>query len=540
MSRFHRLDGPAVALLAVLVWIVGHPVLDLFWTYDDPFLLRWTEKHSVLQAFADPAAARGLPFRLLTPLLFTSFELDLAWFGRDPAAFYGHQLVVLALAVTLLYAASRLWLPPVFAAFAGVLFLLGSPTASWFQQLMTRHYVEGLAWAAVATVGFVLALRRDRWAWQIPAAAATALAMCAKEVYVPLPLLLLVLPEGSLRRRLRHVAPHGLVLVAYPIWRWTLLGTLGGGYAWVPDAGDVLALPLALGRWMVGAAPAWGLATTIGVGLLGIIGAWVHRPGRWLLPVALVLTLSPLVPVAESPEPRVAVLPWTVLAVSAAFGLRGVWARRSPAWAVGLAVGLLVCLVPAHRTSWGAEYATMEHMSGEARAFVGELDSGDLLAWPATPRGTLTELARVRRSRGMSAAGWFADDLYLCLHETVPQRVLAWRSAARNVVDVTGEIPSRRRRFCRAVDWRAPLRVELEPRGETLSWRLGPWREGRWFLVTGDGRNRYEVPRQATFVVGEVRSLRLRVRFDSPRGWTTYSPELAVSFDPPSGLVWER
>lgn len=542
--RLGGLDGLLGMLLAILVGVLGSATLDLFWTYDDPFLLRWAEEHDVMQAFLDPVATRNLPFRLLTPLLFASFELDLALFGREPVAFYGHQLLALALAAVLLYGVLRLWLSPLYAGCAGLLFLLGPPTVSWFHQLMTRHYVEGLVWAVAATLGFVVALRRDRWLWQIPAAGATALAFCAKEIYVPLPLLLLALPEGTWRRRLWHLVPHGVVWAAYPIWRWMLLGTLLGGYGWVsrpPEwPGLGLELPGKLARVMVGESLAWGLGMLLPVVLLTAWAAWAHGAGLRLLAVALASTLLPLLPAAERLEPRVVVLPWLVWAVGAAFGLREVSTRGSPRWAGGIAAGLLLLLIPAHRVTWTSEHAAMERMSAEARAFLAELDAGDLLAWPSTPRGTLEELARRRRSLGRPAAGWFDDELYLCLREPLPARVLTWDPARWAVLDVTRNVLSRRETFCSRVRRRSPMDVVLEHRDRTLSWCLGPWREGRWFLITGRGRSRYEVPREAAFFLGDAEGLRLWVRYDSPQGWTTYSPELVFPFDRASRLAWER
>src|SRR6185369_15458276 len=60
---------------------------------------------------------------------------------------------------------------------------------------------------------------------------AYALAASAKEIYVPLVVLLLVVPQGSWRTRLLLVVPFAAVALGYVFWRGWMLGGLLGGYA---------------------------------------------------------------------------------------------------------------------------------------------------------------------------------------------------------------------------------------------------------------------------------------------------------------------
>ena len=83
-----------------------------------------------------------------------------------------------------------------------------------------------------------------------------------------------------------------------------------------------------------------------------------------------------------------------------------------------------------------------------------------------------------------------------------------------------------------------------ESQGRVLRWRLGPYADGRWHLVFQDGVEAYEVPRRGAFHIGDPADLILRVRYDSPRGWSTYSPPLRLDFKSEIGrrqrFAWSR
>src|SRR5207249_3126374 len=78
--------------------------------------------------------------------------------------------------------------------------------------------------------------------------------MLAKEISVPLPLLLALLPEGEFRARIRGLVPHAFALLLYCLWRWWMLGTLFGGYGWaITDMGSLIAsLPIKIAAAFVG------------------------------------------------------------------------------------------------------------------------------------------------------------------------------------------------------------------------------------------------------------------------------------------------
>ncbi|HYO15969.1 MAG TPA: hypothetical protein VE685_22440 [Thermoanaerobaculia bacterium] len=539
-------DAAAVAVLGAVTWLLYGRATDLWWTWDDFFNLRYLLAWRPEQYTFDPEVWRQLPFRMLTPLLFLSLETDLSLSGLSPEAFYVHQLIALGAAAAAVYALLRLWLPPLPGFAGGFLFLVSPPVASLAPLLMVRHYPEVIFLLLLAGWSFVRAVRTRQVAWALVSAMLYLLAMLAKEVAVPLLLLLPLLPVGDFRMRLRLAVPHGAALVLYLGFRIYMLGTPVGGYGWAVAPGDwpglVFSFPGKMGEELLGAptAAGWVAAVAVAAGLAVL--AVRSRPAAVLLGAAVVLTSLPFLPVSTEMVPRYAAPLATVLAVAFPFAFSSLAGRpRATRWAAwGLLVaacggGLLV-----NRQVWAEDFARLERMSAENRFFL-TLGPGNLLRHPASPPASMVELRRLKEDNlGLArGAGWFYDDLYLC-SGTRKARVWGWNPAARRVEDVSATLPALRRSYCPNIRRRAPLSVTFESRGPALFWELGPYREGSWAFVFEEGASRVPVPAQAGYQVGEGAKLSFRVRYESPEGWVTYSPVLALDFAMERRLQWER
>jgi hypothetical protein len=547
--------------LGALVWALYRAALGLWWADDDFFSIHYLATYRPAQIAFDPAVWQRMPFRMVTPLLFASLDLDLRAFGLRPEGAYLHQLISLALCALCLYAALRVWLPRLWAAAGAGFFLLGPPVAALAVILSTRHFAEATALAALSVAAYGLALRRGRIGWAIPSAALYLLAMLGKEIAVPLALLLPLIParpQAGLRRRLILVSPHGVALLIYLAYRRAVQGVWLGGYGWAVAPGDwprvALELPGRLARELAGGTAAgWALVALLGLGLAVLA---LRRPAAApLLAAALLFAALPVLPVSLAMAPRYAVPLWTVASLAlvfAVFDLGGGAVPETPetpkrpeSWRRGAALLVAVaaaCLgLAANRGAWSAALGAMERKSAENLAFLG-LRPGDLLRRPLEVPAALWELTAFRRDRlGRGEGGsWFDDDLYLCTGLPPGARVWSYDAAARRVVDVTARVPALAASYCGGIRGRAPLTAELRSDGESVSWRLGPYRDGRYALVMREGIEALEVPRVAAYQRRHVTRLDLRVRYESPAGWVTYSPPLKLDFSRSPVARWSR
>jgi hypothetical protein len=560
-ARRHAADGAIALALAGAVWLLYGPVLRLWWMYDDVFHLHFLLTHRSWWYFFDASGFRDFPARLLTPLLFFSLDLDRRLSGFDPHPFYVHQLLALSLCTATLYGVLRLWLARLGSAIGAWIFLIGPVTASLASLLMVRHYIETVLLLALSVAAWAGAVQRSpgAGAWgRAGLSAALYFAACmAKEFAVPLFVLLPLLPPPGTRRpsfdeRLRLALPHAAAFVVYLLLRHAVLGTLLGGYGFAVQPSGVPALALQLpgkiaAEFVAGQSSPAALvfACALAAGALSLFLTPHGRRAALLACLALLLAMLPFLPASTRMEPRKAAPAWIVLAVAIAAGcstLASGESRTRRRAAYGIALAACAAGLWLNRQDWNVRFARAERMSAENR-FLLEMQEGDVLRQPLTLAASLRELEWMkeevfRRPRG---GRWFQDDLYLCLHRGPLGRVWGYSSNARQMVDLTEQVPALRDRHCSTIRFKAPLHASFHFTGENLLWDLGPYREGTYRLVLDGGGQAFEVPRKAEFQArGQPPVLLLRVGYKSPDGWITYSPELRLLSVDGWSLRWSR
>jgi hypothetical protein len=527
----------SVLFLLGVVTVLYRKATRLWWTYDDPWNLHVSVARRWTDAFTQPDI---WPQQFFTPLLIATYETLLLFAGMDPDHWYRIQLVLLGGCAVAVFFALRLYVDTIPAVGGALVFAAGPPVCAFATQLMGIHYLEAILLGTLSTIVYVVAFRRRSVGLELLSALLYFGAMLAKVTAAPLPLLLIFLPENTFRVRARHLVFHSIALAGYFVWRYQVIGTIFGGYGWAVSPREVPAL-IALLPWKVVLAFA---GAGIGVGLIsvallsvGVARAVRTRQALLFAGVTLVFAVAPIIPVSKQMQSWYAVLPW--LWLSAVFALGA--ARFQGASQVALVAAAGLAVVVANRQEWTREYTRALRMSDEARAFM-TLDSTSLLRRPAIPPSSMPELRwlkeeHLRQPRG---AGWFYDDLYLCNGAFTGKRVYEYVPARRQVAEVTARMPDLARAYCSSIRESAPMRVEFHHRAETLFWRFGPHRDGRWSVVVAGGMMAYDVRREDGFRLTGVPGLALRVRYESPEGWVSYSPEIALDFARQPDLVWHR
>ncbi|HWN43946.1 MAG TPA: hypothetical protein VNW71_17110, partial [Thermoanaerobaculia bacterium] len=340
--------------------------------------------------------------------------------------------------------------------------------------------------------------------------------------------------------------PHAAAFVLYLAYRLYMLGTMTGGYGWLVDPIDLprlaLLLPVKIGAELLGrpSAASWAMLIALLAGL--VIVLLKGRTAALLVGTSILLALLPILPVSTEMVPRYALPAWMVLVVAFPFAVRDLVKRGGAVRLVGLGLAVIAGagVLLAHLDAREATFARVERMSAENRAFL-EMGPGDFLRTPLSPPATMGELAWLKTGllKGRPGAGWFYDDLFVCVNSGLV-RVWTWDPDQRRVGDMTASLPRLRRRHCKTIREQAPLTVEMHAAGRTLHWTLGPYREGTWSFVLGDGLQAFPMPANGGFQLRQAGALSLRVKYRSPEGWTTYSPELKMDFTRTPSFRWAR
>jgi hypothetical protein len=532
-------DGLVAAGLVTALLIVVASSRSLGFAYDDLFLERWSSSHGWWEILASPEAWRELPMKLLTPVLYLSFKLDGALGGGQVGAFRIHQLAIGAALASVVFLVLRLFFER-WVACATTVLALGAPAVTGLVPLlMVRHYLEGLLCAFLAVGCFVLSVRGAAGKrWSLVSCGFWIVAALAKELFVPLPLVLCAMPLANCRERLRQLMPHLAVLAGYPFYRRFLLGEWLGGYGLQVEgpggARDVFALPVRLLRDAAsgGGSPGIVLASILAAAALATL--LVDRRRRAFVVVLTAAALLPILPAARVPSTRLAAIPWVILALALPVALEKLsLVLQRATWVVVLGL-----LVTTHVLAWPRVMEPLRRIDAETEAFL-RLGEDALLRRPENPAEAMFELARWKRAHlpDASVPGWYVDDLFLCTRPQEMRSIWQYDAAAGAVVERSERARSEARDYCTAIRREAKLEVDLRWGGDVVRWRFGPYPRGTYRLVIEEGLLAPEFPRMASFR-RESGPLDVRVRYDSPEGWVTYSDLLRL--EPEREVHWRR
>ncbi|HJW96344.1 MAG TPA: hypothetical protein VJ901_22230, partial [Thermoanaerobaculia bacterium] len=441
----------------------------------------------------------------------------------DARWWYAINIALAALSTICIYAAARLFFDRMPSFVAAALFAASVPMCSVVAQLSTVHYFLAIILGALATIAYVIAVRRDNALLAIVSAFVYLAAMLAKEVAVPLPLFLTFVP-----RRSRYVTAHWLMLPVYFIWRRLVIGTFFGAYSWVIAPGEwpklLLMLPWRVLKAMAGPNLFVGL-TVIALMLIGIVlAAKQSREALLVTIVAMIVVFGPILPLAKEVNRRYVLVPWIACSIAFAAGAR----HRK----VLLAAAPLLLIV-ANRQEWSTEFATRLRMSNEAR-FLVDMPVNGLLESPTTPPGTMEELnwLKLEQLHRPAGASWFYDDFYLCSHDLSGKRVFSYN--AGRFVDATLRV------HCGSIRYDKPLTVRFHWHNPAFAWDLGPYTTGTYTALLADGYEAFKIPARDALNIPGVTALPIRIRYDSPEGWTTYSPGFNLDLVKQPQFEWHR
>jgi hypothetical protein len=386
--------------------------------------------------------------------------------------------------------------------------------------------------AIAAAITFVIAVHRQSWLLSVASAGLYFLAVGGKEVYAPMPLLLAVIPEATVQRRLKLLVPHGVAGFAYALWRVVVLGPGVGPYGFVVRPHNRLqmlaTLPFRAVRHFAGSGSAAGIVLMALVVACAALVAVRVRASRLPIVTAIVVALVPILPVATQLNPRWTFVLWLLAASAVAF----VGHALPPRGAVAILLIVLLAAIVANRVEWPREIRRFTRMSDEARVFA-NLGPNDIIRDAESPPVTLDELGRLVGAHGRA----MYDDLSLCANSRPIARVFQYDESQHAVRDV-GKYDIRA--SCRSIR-NMPLvaHVTFEEAG-SFFWDLGPYRDGSYAFVLGDGKQTYDVPREGGFRSANLPGLAIRVRYRSPAGWTTYSPQFYVDMRKRQPIRFER
>jgi hypothetical protein len=549
-------------LLVMIILLSYRSILQSYWLGDDPQILKHAVSHNPWKYFFSPKVWQELSTNNLTPWVSLSFDLDWNIFGLYPYGFYLHHLVSLCLLAVTAYGVLRLWFSYQLSFLAVLLFVVSPPFAEAAQILMVRHYIEGMLFALLSVYFFVKSIRNNNKWLIIPAVFFYLLACSAKEIYVPLIFLLVLLPEGDWRERWFRILPFLVCTGCYILWRWFMLDRLLGGYGllfeWPQDA---KLFPIrvvdALGTGISGRLTAW-FRWLIGGSSLAALAILLSNDKKAFFSILIVslLVLLPVVPVSSIMSSRYVWLfsfCWPVMHIIAWHYLRK--STKSLFVRYGIILWGAILLSGFLFTSFTGFEQIRNSADKHGKEGIFFLEKGtptDLLLNPGSPGWYFEGLSWLRKQVLHLPAGpsVIADSKILCIEKKLYKKYKrVWFFDLKKKNLIFEDIGDFHDNYCRKdiltmVRENAPLSIVMEYHGSVLSWEFGPYKDGSYEMLFGNmAESVYALPLYGSksLYVKDSLVVPFRLRYSSPQGWFTYSPLLQLEISSDRGhLRWKR
>ncbi len=359
-------------LLIFVAWSTGAR-LEQGWSADDGAHLRFSSLYSVSNFLFDPELLWIASFAHLTPLLNLFYSFNLSQFGLDVAAWRLSMVVLSVMTVAAFHIAAKQYMRSSLAWFVAMAWALSVPFFYTAATFMTSHYMIGMLAACLCVVFYARWVRNGSWLGLVAAMLFYAVAAFSKEVFLPLPGLLLL--QRPWRRSILGMLPMAMVLVIYLGSRYFVLGTFIGGYrhGQYVESKDLLSLAkntahLALtlygGYWQL-----------MAIALVVLIALWrATNPLRMLAVVSAVLVVLPLLPLMGTwhlPEPDRYFFVLSAVSLFVLGLLLESASQRFPAqvWVTGVSVAMVITVllqqywvrVPVLVRGFGVQAAVFRH-----------------------------------------------------------------------------------------------------------------------------------------------------------------------------------
>ncbi len=546
--------GWLLVFAAVIVWWVYHPVFFGGWMNDDPRLIRSAIEHGWLAHFVDPRAWRALSGSFFTPLLPVSLGLDLHIFGLTTEGFYFHHMLSFSIVLTLVYVLLTGWISPLMSAVGVLLFAISAASAGIVQQLMTRHYVEGLLWLLLAVLVLLRGSRTGRINLSWLAAGCALLSILCKEIYVPIVALVTIAPLGlGWRRQARLMSPIWFAVVIALVWRLIMLGSSNAWIGYGSLGGQAPVDVVVALRQLAAVAGIGSMWQALTCGVFCLFATFVairaSRQSATLFWSAFVVVMFvSVVPVLGSPTPRYLWIPTLMGAAFSAIALDRLIQKRYEGTAMVACAVLLASGFSAVATSplWIDRSRVVENRKLAEFVLRGGDSNSLVMSNLGSPLAfqSLTWLRRHYLGLGpgprvcadVCVCGLTGDDNFYHVVSTGVERI-----------QNTDAVPPR---DCGNENADLAVEMHYEPSEAVLSWRFDPYRDGQYLFAGTAGEDHVSGHFRALPAEGKIpltlhEPLVFVLRYESPQGWHTDSPYLRLIPGLPGDeevidLQWQR
>lgn len=542
-NKIHYQDFILIILLIIASILLNKPVGDGFWRFDDPTILKCAVEYSWWEHFIIPESYQCLSAAHLTPWVTFSYALDYNLFGLEPKLFYYHQILSLSLVSVFSFILLRLYVNSYIAFFGILLFLIGSPVWVSSQQLMVRHYIEGLLFSIISIYFFILSLRFQKYRYALLGCLFYILVTTAKEIYVPLLGILLFIPEGKLKDRLYVALPYFIWGVIYIVWRKYMLDVFIGSYNPTTHFFNYFNGQVINTLNKISVFTLSGEYASIILILFILSALLILRKHLLLNIVGIILLLIPLIPLFHTGniDFRFLLFPWWGFCILIIFLYHDAYTKNvSLFMPLGIIFGLLLWKVIDKRIETRKQITPVLIEFNQKGRFYWNEDNNKILfssqqyVWGSD---YFSNLAKLKDKLYNLSTPYLYSLLNLkFLPEDVLLKNTTWRynpicqcieqfdkeQLKQEIYNINNKILEK------------DLFVFVKNDSNVVYWKFGHYNQGNYYLIS----DRFHLPLTKEGTALFYQQLNFMICYESPEGWITYSPEFTLEKN--QTIDWKR
>jgi hypothetical protein len=299
-------------ILLTLLFLLYQNALTAFFRFDDGIHLAFVLDFNPIDYFFNPEiTGYQSNFSFVTPINALTYSINSFIYGFNPKWYYFNQIILIWFVSIATYLLLKSKTSSFWAFFGATLFIISSPTLTVINELMTGHYILGLLFSIISLSLYIKAIDTQNYKIIYISILFYILAISSKEIFVPLIIFFLFIPETkiSFRRKIIIFLPYLLILAIYLLWRYKVLGgQFIGGYN--PSSAinfDLQVLYEKVKAFLLIPYYIFGKYNTTSIILLiiGLLSLFLFKKNvSYIIPVAVGISLIiiPLIPVYSSIE----------------------------------------------------------------------------------------------------------------------------------------------------------------------------------------------------------------------------------------------
>lgn len=547
-----------VYLLLITILYLGfnQHLIYASWRWDDTQILLHALNTNIWDNFTNPEVWRKFSQSNLTPWLIISFKIDYFLFGFNALGYYIHHLIsIIILTYLMLYLSIKLTNNLKSGFVFLIIFFTGAPLYTVTEQLMTRHYLEGMIFCLLSLIFSIKYLETVKDKYLILSLFLYVLAAISKEIYVPLIGILLLIYFQNKIINYKIIVTHLLVGIAYAWWRFFMLPEVIGGYSTGSSDSSGFNIQKYISAYFKIPEIIFGkfwILPLITILILSISYILKNRKNVIFILIALIIILLPLAPLINYPginnPDRYLFAFWSFLSLFITISLFSVLNHINNNGNRFILFLFLLFTIPssANQSYKYREFAILMGNEFDSHAKFIIDNNSEINLFPSKlvldSVWFITGIFDLKKKilHKDNKISLIIDEIFI---KNIEKDFWTYSQKCKCIENNSFDLENTKKILTYSIQLDKPLSVNLDIQRypDRVEWKFGPYSMGTYEVLLPDSYSAIKFQKEGSLKIqiDAAKDISMILKYTDPTGWSTYSPLLKVGILNPS-LEWKR